>query len=104
MNNLRTFLLTVENIDGETIGSFTLEGMSKDNDFVDIISYAYRNWLKYQIKPKKHTLEEETFTVSVFKLDTRGRKRLVDSMYVDLEGDSSFEEVVDLAYHGCTDE
>ena len=101
---MRDFLIKITNIDDKEIGKLSVPGMGADNDFVDIISYAYHNiaYCKYKNFPKRK-LEDATFTVSVYKIDTRGHRRLVNSMDVDLPEDSSFDEVLDLAYHGCTD-
>lgn len=101
---MRDFVITITNWEDKSIGELSVPGMGADNDFVDIISYAYHNisLCEYKEFPKRE-LEDATFTVNVYKIDTRGHRRLVNSMDVDLPEDSSFEEVLDLAYHGCTD-
>ena len=101
---MRDFLIKITDLDDKVIGELEVPGMGADNDFVDIISYAYHNirCCAYQNFPRR-TGEEITFVVTVLKTDTLGRKRLVSSMYVDLEEDSSFDEVLDMCYHGCTD-
>jgi len=99
----RDFTIVVTNGNGDEIGSMGVPGMYKDSKFVDIVEAARYGSRTYQNKPKR-TQEDEDFTVEVYKTDTAGRKRLVDSMDVCLPGDSDFEEVLDLAYHGCTDD
>ena len=99
----RDFVIMVTNVDGKVVGTSTLEGMGKDNEFADILAYEYvQN--KYSIEQREHKLEDEDFTVTVSKLDTLGRKHVIGEMEVCCEGDSSFEEIIELAYHGCTDD
>lgn len=101
---MRDFLIKITDLDDKVIGELEVPGMGADNDFTDIISYAYHNirCCAYKNFPRR-TGEEITFIVAVFKTDTLGRKRLVSTMDVDLEEDSSFDEILDMCYHGCTD-
>ena len=101
MQDYRTFIVEVTDFDGKLVGSLTLEGMSKDNNFINIINHAC--WACCGGNKVKHEKEDEDFTVSVYKLDTLGRKRFVNDMDVCCEGDSTFAEIIELAYHGCTD-
>ena len=98
----RDFTVVITNANGEEIGSMMVPSMFKDSRFVDIITAAYYGSHGYQTKPTR-VKESEDFTVDVYKIDTAGRKRLVNSMDVNLPGDSNFEEVLELCYHGCTD-
>ena len=98
--DLRTYIIEVTNFDGELIGSFQKSGMSMNNTFVDFLIYTYDSIKDNSVE---HHKEDEDFEVSVYKFDTLGRKRLVGEMDVCCEGDSTFEEVIELAYHGCTD-
>lgn len=101
---MKNFLIRITDLDDKIIGELEVPNMGADNDFVDIISYAYHNisCCAYKSFPKR-TGEYITFVVTVFKIDTLGRKRLVSTMDVDLEEDSSFDEILDMCYHGCTD-
>ena len=101
---MRDFLIEITICDDTPIGELKVPNMGADNDFVDIISYAYHNiaCCAYKEFPKR-TGEDVTFVITVYKIDTLGRKRFVDAMDVDLEEDSSFDEVLDMCYHGCTD-
>ena len=98
----RDFTVVITNADGEEVGSMMVPGMFKDSNFRDVVTAAYYGSHSYEPKPKR-TKEDEDFTVDVYKIDAAGRKRLVNSMDVNLPGDSDFEEVLELCYHGCTD-
>ena len=103
-NDERTFILEVTRFDGTLVGSHTMTRMGKENTFVDIIVYAYDDLdIDYQ-EPKEHHEEEQDFEVTVYKIDTLGRKRCIGEMDVCLEGDAELWEAVELAYHGCTDD
>ena len=108
--HMRDFLIKITDLDDKVIGELEISNMGANNDFVDIISYAYhnrrrcayKNFPRYKIFPRR-TGEQITFIVAVLKIDTLGRKRLVSTMDVGLEEDSSFDEILDMCYHGCTD-
>ena len=40
---MRDFLIKITDLDDKVIGELEVPGMGADNDFVDIISYAYHN-------------------------------------------------------------
>lgn len=98
----RDFQVEILNGDGVSIGAMGVPGMYKDSSFVDIVEAAYYGSNTYAPKPKR-VAEEEDMTVIVYKIDTAGRKREVNSMDVTIAGDSDFEEVLELCYHGCSD-
>lgn len=102
-NGLRFFVVEVHNFDGEEIGSMTLDGLSKHNTFVDVLCHAY-NECSYPSAQKRHQKEDEDFEVTVYKVDSIGRKYCIGEMDVRIEGDATFEEIIELAYHGCTDD
>ena len=74
---MRDFLIKITDLDDKVIGELEVPGMGADNDFVDIISYAYHNirCCAYQNFPRRtgeeitfpfdYTMNEDDFRVSV---------------------------------------